>query len=82
MEETCKVDLSGWLGDGFCDDVANSEGCGYDNGDCCDEYAGTGKPEAIIICSIHVCPLSFSSVDVILGWHPRMEESFMDEIHG
>ena len=49
MEETCKVDLSGWLGDGFCDDEANSEGCGYDNGDCCDEASSTGKSEAYIL---------------------------------
>ena len=25
----------GWVGDGFCDDVTNTESCTYDGGDCC-----------------------------------------------
>ena len=24
-----------WVGDGFCDDISNSEDCNYDGGDCC-----------------------------------------------
>jgi hypothetical protein len=24
-----------WLGDGFCDDETNTEGCQFDGGDCC-----------------------------------------------
>ena len=25
----------GWVGDGFCDDIANNVECNYDGGDCC-----------------------------------------------
>ena len=31
---------------------------------------------------VYVCHPSSSSMDVINGWHPRMEESSMDAIHG
>ena len=24
-----------WVGDGFCDDITNTEICNYDGGDCC-----------------------------------------------
>ena len=24
-----------WIGDGFCDDLNNNEGCEFDGGDCC-----------------------------------------------
>ena len=24
-----------WIGNGFCDDDLNNEGCNYDGGDCC-----------------------------------------------
>ena len=28
---------SSWIGDGFCDDINNIQGCNYDGGDCCEE---------------------------------------------
>ena len=33
---TCNNEVLTWLGDGFCDDNANTEACLYDLGDCCD----------------------------------------------
>ena len=47
--EGCKVSISDYLGDGYCDDSANLEACGYDNGDCCDKAASTCKSEAYIL---------------------------------
>ena len=32
----CSNDLVDFLGDGYCDDEANTEACLYDMGDCCD----------------------------------------------
>ena len=26
---------TGWIGDGYCDDVLNNEECNFDGGDCC-----------------------------------------------
>ena len=34
IECTCEGNAS-WLGDGWCDDSNNNEGCGFDAGDCC-----------------------------------------------
>ena len=31
----------GWVGDGYCDDVANTESCTYDGGDCCGANVNT-----------------------------------------
>ena len=46
------MDITPWLGDGYCDDTHNTETCGFDNGDCCDTRieVNTGKVflEAII----------------------------------
>ena len=30
-----------WIGDGYCDDVINTELCNYDGGDCCGSYINT-----------------------------------------
>lgn len=35
---------SAWLGDGFCDDICNSEVCGWDRGDCGSSGASTSSP--------------------------------------
>ena len=29
------------VGDGYCDDIANTQICNWDGGDCCDPYANT-----------------------------------------
>ena len=31
----CDSSVSWYIGDGYCDDVTNTEGCHYDGGDCC-----------------------------------------------
>ena len=31
----CTSNIPGYIGDGFCDDQNNNEGCHYDQGDCC-----------------------------------------------
>ena len=46
MECICFEDLScaaplALIGDGFCDDEANTGGCSYDGGDCCGDCANT-----------------------------------------
>ena len=30
-----------WIGDNFCDDINNNEGCQWDGGDCCGDNANT-----------------------------------------
>ena len=30
-----------WIGDGYCDDMINTELCNYDGGDCCGSYINT-----------------------------------------
>ena len=35
----CSNDLVDFLGDGYCDDEANTEACLYDKGDCCDVHS-------------------------------------------
>jgi hypothetical protein len=30
-----------WIGDGFCDDINNNEGCYFDAGDCCQDNVNT-----------------------------------------
>ena len=30
-----------WIGDGYCDDVTNTEGCQWDGGDCCGDNVNT-----------------------------------------
>ena len=30
-----------WLGDGYCDDETNNEGCLFDGGDCCGPFVNT-----------------------------------------
>ena len=34
--EVCKSPA--WRGDGYCDDENNNYGCGYDGGDCCENF--------------------------------------------
>ena len=31
----CESDNPLWIGDGYCDDETNTEGCNFDGGDCC-----------------------------------------------
>ena len=31
----CPTEHQSWIGDGYCDDVTNTEVCNYDGGDCC-----------------------------------------------
>ena len=31
----CNSDNPSWIGDGWCDDETNNEGCDFDGGDCC-----------------------------------------------
>ena len=31
----CSSDYPHWIGDGYCDDETNIEGCNFDGGDCC-----------------------------------------------
>jgi hypothetical protein len=55
MECICFEDLScaaplALIGDGFCDDEANTEGCSYDGGDCCGDCANT---DLCTECSCH-----------------------------
>ena len=33
--------VSGWLGDGWCDDGNNHAGCSFDGGDCCGDDVKT-----------------------------------------
>lgn len=52
--DSCDVTHPEWLGDGWCDmdsgPCYNSEGCGYDHGDCCEE---TCQSTQYIDCGIH-----------------------------
>ena len=32
---------TGWIGDGYCDDINNSPDCTYDGGDCCGDNINT-----------------------------------------
>mmetsp|Transcript_31397 Transcript_31397/g.48169 ORF Transcript_31397/g.48169 Transcript_31397/m.48169 type:complete len:423 (-) Transcript_31397:139-1407(-) len=43
LQEECIVDNHDWLGDGWCDTIGayNTEKCGWDGGDCCEETCGT-----------------------------------------
>ena len=34
-------EYSGWIGNGWCDDVTNTEECNYDGGDCCGPNVNT-----------------------------------------
>ena len=31
----CGSDIPHWIGDGYCDDENNNDGCNFDGGDCC-----------------------------------------------
>ena len=37
LKQNC--DFESYVGNGDCDDFANTESCFYDGGDCCDEYS-------------------------------------------
>jgi len=41
MDE-CEDKNDAWWGDGYCDDFMNTEGCGFDGGDCCQESPAPG----------------------------------------
>ena len=32
----CESENPTWIGDGWCDDETNNEGCQFDGGDCCE----------------------------------------------
>ena len=40
----------GWIGDGYCDDGANSLECNFDGGDCCGPYVNTDYCTGSQIC--------------------------------
>ena len=48
----------GFLGDGYCDDEANTEECLYDLGDCC----SFGNPDAFTLCSICYCKVNITEM--------------------
>ena len=49
-EYACVVDYPSWIGDGWCDGGEyNTEQCGYDGGDCCEESC---NPDAVYDCGI------------------------------
>ena len=35
--------VSSWIGDGYCDDLNNTDACGWDGGDCCASTCGSGS---------------------------------------
>ena len=37
----CESNNPSWIGDGYCDDVTNNEGCHFDLGDCCGTNVNT-----------------------------------------
>ena len=37
----CNSDNPSWIGDGWCDDENNNEGCHFDGGDCCGPNVNT-----------------------------------------
>ena len=37
----CEVSVIDWVGDGYCDDYTNIEGCNFDGGDCCGSNVNT-----------------------------------------
>lgn len=56
---TCNNEVLTWLGDGFCDDNANTEACLYDLGDCCDylDYNVSQSTCAECICIVDLTEL-------------------------
>ena len=35
INKGCESDYADYVGDGYCDDANNNEGCQFDDGDCC-----------------------------------------------
>ena len=62
---------SSWIGDGFCDDINNIQGCNYDGGDCCGVYmikrfcveckckSKTYSHRYLLTCSYEISPMRF-----------------------
>ena len=41
MNKGCESDYAAYVGDGYCDDANNNEGCQFDDGDCCGPEVST-----------------------------------------
>jgi hypothetical protein len=46
----CTFQKCGWIGDGICDDDANTFDCNFDGGDCCGPNVNTGACTGSQIC--------------------------------
>ena len=46
----CTFHACGWIGDGYCDDGANSLDCNFDGGDCCGPNVNTDYCTGSQIC--------------------------------
>ena len=77
-EETCedplgRCDFFGlpvfYLGDGYCDQELNYEGCNYDNGDCC-EATCTNNPDIVCPCGAN----GFNCIDPLVQGGCVLEE--------
>ena len=44
-----------WIGDGYCDDVINTELCNYDGGDCCGSFIDTTYCNECQCCDVGGC---------------------------
>ena len=53
LDDGCPGKVEAWWGDQYCDDFMNTEGCGYDDGDCCQDHPATGWDNYCQECDCH-----------------------------
>ena len=67
-----------FLGDGYCDDEANTEACLYDMGDCCDFNSISQSLCIECFCYGDLPPITWCTNEIIIGVHNEWKNNLGD----
>ena len=74
----CSNDLVDFLGDGYCDDEANTEACLYDMGDCCDFNSISQSLCIECFCYGDLPPITWCTNEIIIAVHNEWKNNLGD----